>query len=101
VDCLKATAADAFEFDAPWQSDLDCSRRVHEKSVVIEGRAKRDAMWLVREHRCDGQRDVLRCGTGAQLPQWPGSKDPTGDAVQKPSLDESSHQVGRRLLGHR
>jgi hypothetical protein len=52
------------EFDASRQSDLDCSRRVHEKSVVIEGRAKRDAMWLVRKRGCDGEHDVLRGRAG-------------------------------------
>jgi hypothetical protein len=73
---------------------------MHEKSVVIESRAKRNPMRLVREHRCDGQRNVLRCRAGAQLPQRPWSEDPTCDAVEKPSRDEPGHQVGRRLLRH-
>jgi hypothetical protein len=64
VDRLEATPADALEFDASRQSDLDRSRRVHEKSVVIEGRAKPNAMGLVRKRGRNGEHDVLRGRAG-------------------------------------
>ena len=86
-------AAQLVESRSPDYCENDSSRWVLEQAVPIERRAIGDPMRLTREHRPDRERDVLRCGAGAERTERPHDEVAASDAIDQAPVDQARDEV--------